>query len=113
MADLSLPQHSSRRDFPDSLRAQHGAGKTTSIKMLLGPAGEPSGGDGTLLGALLDDQRPARRESGFPAGNGISRFHGALATAKLPAQLHGRLPEMRWERLAPGAASMSCWIAWR
>jgi ABC-2 type transport system ATP-binding protein len=64
----------------------NGAGKTTSLKMLLGLI-EPSGGEGTVLGAPIGD-RVARAKVGFLPEH--FRFHDWLTGREL-LRFHGRL----------------------
>jgi ABC-2 type transport system ATP-binding protein len=87
VADLSL---SIRRGEVFGFLGPNGAGKTTSLKLLLGLI-EPSGGDGTVLGAPLGT-RTARAKIGFLPEH--FRFHDCLTGREL-LRIHGRLFGMR------------------
>lgn len=87
VADLSL---SVARGEIFGFLGHNGAGKTTSLKLLLGLL-EPSSGSGTVLGAPLGDRR-ARARIGFLPEH--FRFHASL-TARELLRFHGRLHGLR------------------
>jgi ABC-2 type transport system ATP-binding protein len=87
VADLSL---SIRRGEVFGFLGPNGAGKTTSLKLLLGLI-EPSGGEGSVLGAPLGT-RSARARIGFLPEH--FRFHECLTGREL-LRIHGRLFGMR------------------
>jgi ABC-2 type transport system ATP-binding protein len=87
VADLSL---TIRRGEVFGFLGPNGAGKTTSLKLLLGLI-EPSGGEGTVLGAPLGT-RAARARIGFLPEH--FRFHDCL-TARELLRIHGRLFGLR------------------
>ena len=87
VADLSL---SVGRGEIFGFLGANGAGKTTSLKLLLGLL-EPSSGSGSVLGAPLGDRR-ARARLGFLPEH--FRFHACL-TARELLRVHGRLLGLR------------------
>ena len=87
VADLSL---SVARGEIFGFLGANGAGKTTSLKLLLGLL-EPSGGGGYVLGAPLGDRRVRARLGFLPEH---FRFHACL-TARELLRFHGRLHGLR------------------
>jgi ABC-2 type transport system ATP-binding protein len=87
VADLSL---SVGRGEIFGFLGANGAGKTTSLKLLLGLL-EPSGGSGSVLGAPLGDRRVRARLGFLPEH---FRFHACL-TARELLRVHGRLHGLR------------------
>ncbi len=87
VADLTL---SVRAGEAFGFLGHNGAGKSTTIKMLLGLI-EPDGGDATLLGAPLGD-RATRARIGFLPEH--FRFHDCL-TGREFLRFHGRLYGLR------------------
>jgi ABC-2 type transport system ATP-binding protein len=87
VADLSL---SIGRGEIFGFLGANGAGKTTSLKLLLGLL-EPSAGSGSVLGAPLGDRRVRARLGFLPEH---FRFHACL-TARELLRFHGRLHGLR------------------
>jgi ABC-2 type transport system ATP-binding protein len=87
VADLSL---AIRQGEVFGFLGLNGAGKTTSLKLLLGLI-EPTGGAGTVLGAPLGT-RTARARIGFLPEH--FRFHDCLTGREL-LRIHGRLFGLR------------------
>ena len=87
VADLSL---SVARGEIFGFLGHNGAGKTTSLKLLLGLL-EPSSGSGTVLGAPLGDRRIRARIGFLPEH---FRFHASLTGREL-LRTHGRLHGLR------------------
>jgi ABC-2 type transport system ATP-binding protein len=103
MSDVAIQTRGLRKEFGDNVAVSdlwlevprgevfgflgaNGAGKTTSIKMLLGLIA-PTSGTAMLLGAPLGD-RKVRERIGFLAEH--FQFHAAL-TARELLRIHGRL----------------------